>query len=73
MTTVLNFLSALAAFAAAILWFWASRAKVPSDYLGDIPEGLLYVAFHGGRGPIQITRTGKRIDVVATLGLQGET
>ena len=69
---IINIASAVAAFVAAILWWRASKATAPSDYTGDVPEGVPYLTFHGDRGPIEITKSGKRIDVTATLRLQGK-
>jgi len=67
---IFNCLSVVAAFIAAVLWFWSSVAKVESDYKEEVPEGLKFVNFHGGRCPIKIENNGKRIDVVGSLDLQ---
>jgi hypothetical protein len=72
MNTIANCASAVFAIIAALLWLWASRATVRSDYTDEIPEGVPYLTFYGGRGPIEITKTGKRIDVVATLSRQSK-
>ena len=65
-----NLLAAGAAFIAAGLWLWASRATVKSDYLEPIPQDVKYLNFYGGRGPIQINNDGSRTDVTATLSRQ---
>jgi hypothetical protein len=66
----LNYLSAGAAFIAAALWFWSSVAKVESKYKENLPEGVKFLNFHGGQGPIKIEKDGKRIDVIASLDWQ---
>ena len=68
----LNCLSAFAAFIAAALWFCSSVAKVKSDYKGDLDETVRFVNFHGGQGPIKIEKSGKRIDVNASIDLQSK-
>jgi hypothetical protein len=35
---IINSTSAVVAFVAAFLWRQASKATIPSDYLGDIPK-----------------------------------
>jgi hypothetical protein len=74
-----NFAAAAAAFVAAALWFWASRAKVAVDYAAKFgqewptePNGspLPYLTFLGGHGPLQHDN-GQIIDVTATLTRQG--
>jgi len=62
--------SALAAFVAALFWWWASVATVESDYDGAFPQGVTYLTFHGGRGPIQRAKNGKIIDITATAAWQ---
>ena len=66
----LNYLSAVAAFIAAALWFWSSVAKVESDYKEELSDDVKFVNFMGSRGPIRIEKDGKRIDVIASLDLQ---
>ena len=66
----LNYLSAGAAFIAAVLWFWSSVAKVESDYKEDLPDDVRFINFMGSRGPIRIEKDGKRVDVIASLDLQ---
>jgi hypothetical protein len=68
----LTFLSAGAAFVAAALWLWASRAAVESEHSEPIPEGVRYLNFMGASGPIEVTESGKRIDVLATVSRQGK-
>jgi len=72
LSKLVNFGSAAAAFAAAVLWWAASTKTVASDYSEPIPTDVKYLNFHGGRGPIEITNAGKRIDVTATQRLQGK-
>lgn len=66
----LNYLSAGAAFIAAVLWFWSSVVKVESDYKKDLPDDVKFLNFMGGRGPIRIEEDGKRIDLIASLDWQ---
>ncbi|HVL09350.1 MAG TPA: hypothetical protein VM512_09375 [Burkholderiaceae bacterium] len=67
---LLNYASAISALIAAILWFYSTVAKVESDYSEDIEKGIIYLSFHGGRGPIKIQKDGKRIDMVASFDRQ---
>lgn len=66
----LNYLSAGAAFVAAALWFWSSVAKVESGYKENLPDGVQFLNFRGGQGPIKTEKDGKRIDVIASLDWQ---
>jgi len=65
---VLNIVSAMFAFTAAILWWQASVRLVRSNY--DGPMASEYTAFHGGRGPVAVATNGEHFDVIPTLNLQ---
>lgn len=61
----LNIMSAVFAFAAAILWWLASVRVVRSDY--DGPMESAYQGFMGGRDSVGMTPDGERFDLIATL------